>query len=114
MPDAARHRDSTLALRYHGGKFRLAPWVISFFPKHDVYLDAYGGGASVLIRKPMAQAECYNDLDGSVVSYFRVLRNEIQARELKRRIELTPFSHARNSIGLICRLKMKSTQLTKC
>ena len=82
------------ALRYHGGKFRLAPWVISFFPKHDVYLDAYGGGASVLIRKPMAQAECYNDLDGSVVSYFRVLRNEIQARELKRRIELTPFSRA--------------------
>lgn len=22
------------ALRYHGGKFRLAPWVLQFFPPH--------------------------------------------------------------------------------
>ncbi|EOX5680313.1 DNA adenine methylase, partial [Yersinia enterocolitica] len=27
------------AIRYHGGKFRLAPWVISHFPAHTHYVE---------------------------------------------------------------------------
>lgn len=79
-------------LRYHGGKFRLAPWVISFFPKHSVYVEPYGGAASVLLQKERVGAECYNDLDGNVVNLFRVLRDVDRAAELRRRVELTPFS----------------------
>lgn len=32
------------ALRYHGGKWLLAPWIISFFPEHSAYTEVYGGG----------------------------------------------------------------------
>jgi DNA adenine methylase len=79
-------------LRYHGGKFRLAPWVLSFFPKHAVYVEPFGGGASVLLQKQPVPTEIYNDLDSRVVGLFRVLRNPSKAEELARRLELTPFA----------------------
>ena len=79
-------------LRYHGGKFRLAPWIISHFPVHRVYVEPFGGGGSVLMQKPRAAGEIYNDLDDEVVGVFRVLRDPDLALQLKRRLELTPFS----------------------
>lgn len=79
-------------LRYHGGKFRLAPWILSFFPRHTVYVEPFGGAASVLLQKPRVGAECYNDLDGEVVNLFRIMRDPERALELQRRVALTPFA----------------------
>ncbi|HEV7522965.1 MAG TPA: DNA adenine methylase [Candidatus Angelobacter sp.] len=79
-------------LRYHGGKWKLAPWIISHFPEHRVYVEPFGGGASVLLRKERSYAEVYNDLDGEIVNLFRVLRNPKQAKDLEERLRLTPFS----------------------
>lgn len=81
-------------LRWFGGKWRLAPWVISHFPPHLVYVEPFGGAASVLLRKPMIAAEIYNDLDGRLVNLFRVLRDPAKAEELRRRVDLTFFSRA--------------------
>lgn len=78
------------ALRYHGGKFRLAPWVLKFIPAHRVYVEPFGGGASVLLRKERAHAEVYNDLDGEVVNLFRVIREHGEL--LVSQVALTPFS----------------------
>ena len=79
-------------LRYHGGKWRLAPWIIAHFPPHRVYVEPFGGGGSVLMRKPRTYAEIYNDLDTEVVNVFRILRDPSTAQELERLIRLTPFS----------------------
>lgn len=78
-------------LRWHGGKWKLAPWIISHFPQHRVYVEPFGGAASVLIRKPRCYAEIYNDLDDVVVRLFRVLRDKESAQELIERLRLTPF-----------------------
>jgi DNA adenine methylase len=79
-------------MRWHGGKWRLAPWIISHFPPHRTYVEPFGGAASVLLRKPRAYAEIYNDTWRVAVDVFRVLRDPAMARELERRLRLTPFS----------------------
>lgn len=79
-------------LRYHGGKFRLAPWIIERFPPHRVYVEPFGGAASVLLRKPRSFAEIYNDRWGVVVNVFRVARDPFQAEQLERALRLTPFA----------------------
>jgi hypothetical protein len=45
MPEIARP-----ALRYHGSKWRIAPWIIQHFPAHECYCEAFGGGAAVLLH----------------------------------------------------------------
>lgn len=77
-------------LRYHGGKWLLAPWIISHFPEHRVYVEPFGGGASVLLQKPRAYGEVYNDLDGEIVNLFRVVRDH--GNELEGLLKMTPFA----------------------
>lgn len=80
------------ALRYHGGKWILGKWIINHFPKHRIYTESFGGGASVLMQKKRSYAEVYNDLNKEVVCVFKALRDNPE--ELKRRVILTPFSRA--------------------
>jgi DNA adenine methylase len=82
------------AIRYHGGKFRLAPWILSFFPPHRCYVEPFGGAASVLLHKERSYAEVYNDLDGDMVNFFSVLRNPAQRDRLIELCVLTPFARA--------------------
>jgi DNA adenine methylase len=78
-------------LRWHGGKWLLAPWIISHLPTHRVYVEPFGGAGSVLMRKDRSYAEVWNDLDGDVVNLFRVLRSP-DAERLVSELRLTPFA----------------------
>lgn len=77
-------------IRYFGGKWVLAPWIIKHFPKHRIYCEPFGGAGSVLLRKPRSWHEVYNDVDDELVNLFRVARDS--GEELARKLELTPFS----------------------
>lgn len=86
------NKPSRPVLRWFGGKWKLAPWIISHFPEHEIYTEAFGGAGSVLIRKPRAYSEVWNEFDGGVVNLFRVLRDPQSARRLIRSLYLTPYS----------------------
>lgn len=80
------------ALKYHGGKNRIAPWIISLFPRHVCYVEPFGGSAGVLLQKPPSIFEVYNDRDEYVSTFFKVLRDSPD--DLIRMIELTPYSRS--------------------
>lgn len=80
------------ALRYHGGKFRLASWILKFFPPHACYVEPFGGAAGVLLQKERVYAEVYNDLDGDIVNFFRVLRDPKLLADLIEACRLTPYA----------------------
>ena len=77
-------------MRYYGGKFRLAPWIIAHFPPHECYVEPFCGASSVFLRKWPAAIEVINDRDQDVINFFRVLRE--QADNLIRAIFVTPYS----------------------
>lgn len=77
-------------VRYHGGKWRLAPWIVGYIPEHTAYVEPYGGGGSVLLRKWRSEIEIYNDLDGEMVNLLRVVRD--RGTDLCRVLAATPYS----------------------
>lgn len=79
-------------MRYMGGKWMLAPHILQHLPPHQVYVEPFAGGASVLMRKPRSYAEVLNDMDGEIGNLHRVLRDPEQAAELERLLRLTPFA----------------------
>jgi DNA adenine methylase len=88
-------------LRWHGGKWKLAPWIISHFPPHRVYVEPFGGAASVLMQKPRSYGEVYNDLDLEVVNLFRVLQDHQTSAALQEKLRLTPFSREEFELGYL-------------
>jgi DNA adenine methylase len=59
-------------------------------PQHSIYVEPFGGGGSVLLRKGRTHVEVYNDLDGDIVNLFQAARDN--GKELTRLIELTPYA----------------------
>ncbi len=79
-----------IAFGWYGGKFSHLDWILPLLPKAHHYCEPFGGSGAVLLNRPPSPVETYNDLDGEVVNFFRVLRE--QRDELIEMIAFTPFS----------------------
>jgi DNA adenine methylase len=84
---AARRR---IVFGWYGGKFSHLEWLLPLLPQAHHYCEPFAGSGAVLLNRDPSPVETYNDIDGEVVNFFRVLRN--QPDELARVIALTPFS----------------------
>jgi DNA adenine methylase len=79
-----------IAFGWYGGKFNHLEWLLPLLPECHHYCEPFAGSAAVLLNRVPSPVETYNDLDGEVVNFFRVLRD--QSDTLVRAIGLTPFS----------------------
>ena len=80
-------------IKYYGGKSYMTNIIIDQFPKdYEIYVEGFGGGASVLFQKPQNGIEVYNDLEENVYSLFKVLSNKNMFERLKARMDLTYYS----------------------
>lgn len=81
----------SVVIKYPGAKNRIADWICSFIPPHDVYLEPFfGGGAIFFNKKQKAHIETINDLNDDVFNFFKTLRDDPES--LTRAIELTTYS----------------------
>jgi DNA adenine methylase len=86
-----------IAFGWYGGKFSHLDWLLPLLPPAQHFCDVFGGSAAVIINRHPAPVETYNDIDGEVVNFFRVLREQKDA--LIEAIGLTPFSREELSIA---------------
>jgi len=79
-----------IAFGWYGGKYSHLGWLLDLLPETHHYCEPFGGSAAVLLNRAPSPVETYNDMDGEVVNFFRVLRD--QKDELIYAIGMTPFS----------------------
>ncbi len=94
---------------WYGGKFSHLSWLMPLLPRCHHYCEPFSGSAAILLNRPPSPVETYNDIDGEVVNFFRVLRKRPNA--LIRAITLTPFS--REEFALACELDPKQSDLER-
>lgn len=80
-------------IKYHGGKFYLAPKLVELMPDHLTYVEPYFGSGAVLFAKPFEGVnEIVNDLDYDLSLFWRVLQCPIMFRDFQRIVQAIPFS----------------------
>jgi DNA adenine methylase len=83
-------RGKLIAFGWYGGKYSHLDWLLPLLPLAHHYCEPFGGSAAVFLNREPSPVETYNDIDGEVVNFFRVLRDQKEA--LIEAIGLTPFS----------------------
>jgi DNA adenine methylase len=89
-PPPRKRGDKKLPFGWYGGKFSHLDWLLPLLPTCHHYCEPFGGSAAVILNRDPSLVETYNDLDGEVVNFFRVLREKKD--QLIEAIGLTPFS----------------------
>lgn len=83
-------------LPWIGGKHYSARFIIEQFPAaedFDVFVDVFGGGANVLLNKPVGKhLEVYNDTNDDLVNCWMHLRDH--HKEMVERLSTLPFARS--------------------
>ena len=82
--------EKKIAFGWYGGKFSHLDWLMPLLPPAHHYCEPFGGSAAVLVNRAPSPVETYNDIDGEIANFFRVLRDQKEA--IIEAIGLTPFS----------------------
>ena len=72
-------RTNRSPLRYIGGKHYIASWIAKHLDySKKAYIELFGGAANVLFCKKPHEIEIYNEINGELVNFFRVVRDKPQ------------------------------------
>ena len=83
---------------YFGGKLSVADRIAAALPPHRHYVEPFAGSLAVLLAKAPSRMETVNDLNGDLMNFWRVLRD--QPADLERACALTPHSRAERQAAL--------------
>jgi DNA adenine methylase len=80
----------TTPFPYPGNKTRLAEWILQNTIDHETWVAPFGGAGGILFNKTPSRNEVLNDLNGDIITFYRVLRD--QREELEEYLRLIPYS----------------------
>ncbi len=98
-----------IAFGWYGGKYSHLDWLLPLLPSCNHYCEPFAGSGAVLFNRYASNVETYNDLDGEVVNFFRILRT--RKKKLLEQILLTPFS--REEFSIACELDSSQNELER-
>ncbi len=75
-----------------GGKWRLSRHLVRLVPRHQTYVEVFGGSGALLFTKQPSDVECINDTDSEIVNFFRVLQRRRMASRLIEELCFVPYS----------------------
>ena len=79
-------------IQWFGGKGLFTKVLLPLIPNHHSYVEAFGGGASLLFAKTPSSNEVYNDIDSTLADFFRILQDPVQFEAFYQKCLLTPYS----------------------
>lgn len=88
-------------VQWVGGKRRLAPQILPLFPDHSCYVEAFCGAAALFFLKQPTKVEVLNDINGDLVTLYRVVQHHLEefvrhfkwaltSREIFKWLQITP------------------------
>jgi DNA adenine methylase len=86
-------------ITYWGGKQKLAPVILPLIPDHITYCEPFFGGGAIFFQKKPSEVEIINDLNKSVVNFYRQARDNFDALQAK--IQGTLHSRACHDDALV-------------
>jgi DNA adenine methylase len=98
-------RSLTPPLKWHGGKHYLAERIIALMPPHVHYVEPFFGGGAVLLARDLKDpalwlpphkgvSEVVNDLDGTLMNFWRTMKDPTAFEAFRRKVEATPTARA--------------------
>jgi len=91
-------------LTYFGGKSTIIQDLLKILPEHRFYLELFGGSGALLFAKKPCEFEVFNDIDGELINFYNVLKDEEKFKKFYRKVYFTLYSReefykARDNIG---------------
>jgi DNA adenine methylase len=77
-------------ISYYGGKQLLVKTILPLMPEHICYAEPFFGGGAVFFAKTPSKVEVINDINGYVINFYKVLKQNYN--ELKELLDITLHS----------------------
>lgn len=82
-------------ISYYGGKQRMLRHILQVVPAHQVYTEAFAGGAAVFFAKEPVELEIINDTNGNLIAFYKAMKSH--PRALVDRIKATLHSRKQHA-----------------
>ena len=99
IPRSKRKKRHLTPFGWFGGKFYHLDFILPLLSYCEHFVDVYGGSGVVILNRQPANIETYNDIDGNLVNFFRVLRSD--GHRLAELLSMTPWSREEYLMSLI-------------